>query len=77
MTACIAFLDLNPNFNAKCEVNPIVHTIHFLAIVLWPVVCARLAIFFRLRNADYDILKNTLFCLDVYFYATYGIWTIY
>jgi len=77
LTGCLFFLDLNPKFNAKCEVNPIAHTMHFLVIVLWPTVCARLLIYFKLRNASFAQLKSALFYLDAYYYATYGIWTIY
>jgi len=54
LTGCLAFFDLNPSYNKKCEVNPVVHQIHFLALVLWPVVCARLVIYFKLRNAGYS-----------------------
>ena len=77
LTVCVSFFHVNPNFNAKCEVNPVVHTIHFLVITLWPVVFARLFIYFKLRNVSYTKLKNALFYLDVYYYATFGLWTLY
>ena len=77
LTGCVSFFNLSPNFNAKCEINPIMHMIHFLAVVMWPVVCGRLGIYFKLRNAGYMKLKNALFYLDFYYYGTFGIWTLY
>ena len=76
LTCCLAFLDLNPKFNSKCEVNPIVHTMHFLIVVLWPTVCVRLIIYLKMRSASYQQMTNALFYLDVWYYATYGLWTI-
>ena len=72
----MAFLDLNPKFKEKCEVNPIVHTMHFLLVVLWPTVFARLIAYTKMRAASYNTLKNVLFYIDVWYYATYGLWTI-
>ena len=54
LTVCLAVLDLNPKFNAKCEVNPIAHTVHFVMIVLWPTVCARLIVYLKMSMSPYN-----------------------
>ena len=53
LTCCIYFLRVSPEFSSKCSLDPRLHTVHFIMLVMWPTVLARLIIYMKLRNANY------------------------
>jgi len=77
LTCCVYFLDIGPEFNTACTLNPKLHTIHFIMFVLWPTVLTRLIIYLKLRDANYVTMQNCLFFLNAFYNIAYGIWTIY
>ena len=77
LTGCVYFLDIGPQFEASCALNPKLHSIHFIMGVMWPTVLMRLLIYIKLRNANYVSMQNYLFFLNAYYNVAYGFWTIY
>ena len=77
LTTCVYFMNLSPDFSARCQLDPRLHTIHFIMLVLWPTVVARLFIYVKMRNANYTSMQNSLFFLNAFYNITYGAWTIY
>ena len=53
LTGCVYFLDIGPQFESQCALNPKLHTMHFIMFVMWPTVLLRLLIYLKLRNANY------------------------
>ena len=77
LTSCVYFLNLSPEFNDSCAMDPKLHTLHFIMVVLWPTVLVRLLIYLKFRNANYVQMQNYLFFLNAFYNVSYGIWTIY
>lgn len=77
LSMCTRWLSLPETFTTNCAMNPKTHTLHFVMFVLWPVVCARLIIYLKLRNANFARMQNSMLFLTAFYNVAYGIWTVY
>ena len=60
-----------------CTLNPKAHIFHFIILILWPTVAARLIIYLATRNVNYVTMTNCMFFLNTFWNAAYGLWTVY
>lgn len=77
LTCCVFFFQLGDNFNKNCQLDPRLHTMHFIMFIMWPTVALRLFIYIKFRNANYVSMQNCLFFLNAFYNVSYGFWTIY
>ena len=77
LTICVYCFRIGEEFNKNCALDPRLHTMHFIMVIMWPTVALRLLIYLKFRNENYVSMQNCLFFLNAYYNISYGFWTIY